>query len=99
MITIAFKSIADVRNLNIYLTLIEDVVRKTIILAVFRPSLQLNSRDTLIEETAVYQKIATISQFNALARIIVVERAMVDNNMATCGGIHCRQCTNHVDIR
>ena len=98
MIAVAFEAISHIGKFNIDLTLVENVVRKNIVLTIVGAGFQLDTRHTLVKETTVDQKVAAIDEFDAFARIIVAERAMLDDHMATGGGIHGCQGTHHADI-
>ncbi len=60
---------------------------------------QFNARNTLGEEATVDPTLMAIHQFDALARIKVIESAVVDKHLLAVRGRQSRQSTHHPDIR
>ena len=60
-VAVTLEAVTHVGEFDINLSLVEDIVRKHIVLAIARSRFQLNARHTLEEETTIDQKIAAIN--------------------------------------
>ena len=98
VVAVAFEAVFHVGDLDVDLTLIEDVVRKDVVFAVGSTGFQFNAGNALEEEAAVDQEVIAVDELNALARIVVVERAMANDYMIAGRSVQGGQGAHDINV-
>ena len=98
MVAVALEAVSYVGNLNINLTLVEDVVRKDVVFAVGGTGFQFDAGNALEEKAAVDQEVIAVDELNALARIVVVERAMANDYMIAGRSVQGGQGAHDINV-
>ena len=98
VVTVALEAVFHIGDLDVDLSLVEDVVRKDVVFAVGGTGFQLDTRHALEEEAAVDQEVVAIDKLDALARIVVVERAMAHDYIVAGRSVQGSQGTHDFDV-
>ena len=98
VVAVALEAVFHIGDLDINLTLVEDVVRKGVVFAVGSTGLQLDARHTLEEEAAVDQELVAVNELDAFARIVVVECAMADGHMIAGRSVQSGERSHNFNI-